>query len=218
MKFRYQFLSLALILMFLLSSCGDATTEASNSPSDSPSNNLSDYPSDYPSDAPSEGSVITKSITFRSITAHELGTNQDWQKSLSVAAGTSIVLQIEFANFETENLLKTGLALSLPEELTVIPDTTYLWNMFYLEGIGYTDDDDGIAITTVGINLGDYPGVTDQTEAGQPGSNAFVRCNIQIADDVQPGTELVINANAVANGADTGTVYITTGNFIITII
>lgn len=208
MKSRYLLLSLTLILTLLLSGCSNAAN-----PSSAPSN----HTSDNPSAVPSTGTVLSESNTFRGFVAVPLDSDQDWQESLSVAAGTSVVLQIEYANFQTENLLEAGLVINLPSGVTVVPDSTFLWNASYADGVSY-DDSDGIAITTVGINLGDYTGVTDKTEAGHPGSNAYIRCTIEIADNVEPGTELVISANAVATGADTGTVYVTTGDFTITII
>jgi len=161
-------------------------------------------------------------ITFQIIATAETTTNTDhdftvetsvrndgdtgadsWKNSINSRPGARINFQILYKNTGNETQNDVKIRNVLPEGITLVDGTTYLYNGSNPDGLSVSDR----IINDTGINIGNYA----------PGANAYIRFTAEIAseDSFEYGSNILTNygqadhpANSVGLTQDTATIIV----------
>ena len=77
---------------------------------------------------------------------------EDFSESVNAKVGDKVEYQIEYANLLAEGVTDVMVRDQLPDNIIYEPDTTYLYNSDYINGVQLSDNN----LTTIGINIGNY--------------------------------------------------------------
>ena len=97
----------------------------------------------------------------------------NWQDELVVCNDDVIEIQIEYKNISYETQKGVCAVVSLPEHVSLINDSTLLYNASYSDGVICVEN----SICNTGINIGSYTS----------GSNAYIRMKCIVHDLEQKG-------------------------------
>lgn len=172
-----------LALVLLLSSCAAPAAESTDAPVDE-THQLITISDDYK--APD--------TVFLEVQARLLDSeDRSWQTELTAHDGDIIELQAQYANFTDTDHDCVYVGFNLPSSLEYVDETFTLYNSNYLAGLRYKGD-------ISSVNIGPYPGTSEDTPDGQPGSNAFFY--IQVIVHADSSKTLPVQFIATCNGAN----------------
>lgn len=110
-----------------------------------------------------------------------------WTEEVFANAGDEIEMRIEYKNLTAEEVHDVMIRDVLPDNLQYVPQSTYLYNANYPDGVLIDEQ----TVTTSGINIGNYDALKD----------AYIQFSCVVVDiSLKKLTQLVNWASATVNG------------------
>lgn len=129
-----------------------------------------------------------KSVSAKLAKTVRIKGTKTWSESVEAKVGDEVEYQIEYVNLLADQVKDVMIRDILPTNVEYVPNSTYLYNSNYQNGVLLQDN----TVTTSGINIGSY----------NAKGNAYVRFTGKVVDKTMAcGNNQLVNwANVTVNG------------------